>query len=283
MQLFVVPGLLIAVVVLIVLGMSYLGRRDRAPEYFLEQLDSDNAEIRKRGMYDLAQILKRNEPAVLRWKIDAKFALDLAQRLDRAFNELLEEEKKIAAQIAESTDKDKDLRWRKLRGQRDYISFLASALGEFHIPAGVPALCALLKNDQSPDVKGNTLQRRKALISLVNLGTNVKEFAKLPAEKQQHAVAVLHEEAVAGAGARAAAARTALYYLDRAALPADAGQDIVKADETLAFCADADDPFLRELTAMAFNFWDGEQARATLLKLSMDDGHGTLLRVEEND
>src|ERR1700733_3081997 len=71
-QLFVVPGLLIAVVVLVVIGLSYLGRRDREPAYFLQQLDSDNEDIRKRGMSDLAQILKRREAAVLRWKADPR-------------------------------------------------------------------------------------------------------------------------------------------------------------------------------------------------------------------
>jgi hypothetical protein len=54
-------------------------------------------------------------------------------------------------------------------------------------------------------------------------------------------------------------------------------------DETLAVAADADDRFLRQLTAMAFNYWDGERAEATLLKLANDRGQGTLLPVEEND
>ena len=40
---------------------------------------------------------------------------------------------------------------------------------------------------------------------------------------------------------------------------------------------------LRKFVAMSLNFWDGPHAETTLLKLTRDNGHGTLLRVEEND
>ncbi len=78
-------------------------------------------------------------------------------------------------------------------------------------------------------------------------------------------------------------AQTALYYLDKSALPADTLKNVVKVDDTLAFSADAEDRFLRQLTAMALSFWDGDKVEATLLKLTKDRGQGTLLRVEEND
>ena len=73
-QLFLVPGLLVLVVVLVLMGLFYLTSR-QSPEYFLRQLDSDNADIRWRGAADLAQILKRPEAGSLRWKADAHFAL----------------------------------------------------------------------------------------------------------------------------------------------------------------------------------------------------------------
>src|ERR1700730_18432426 len=79
-QLFVVPGLIVLVVVMVLMGLFYLTAR-QSPEYFLRQLDSDNADIRWRGASDLAQILKRPESGSLRWKADAHFALELAERL----------------------------------------------------------------------------------------------------------------------------------------------------------------------------------------------------------
>src|SRR5580765_8273836 len=84
-QLFVIPGLIILVVVLLFIGSTMLVKRDREPDPFLVQLDSDKADIRWRGASDLAQILKRPEPGTLRWKADAKFALDLTERLEMAF------------------------------------------------------------------------------------------------------------------------------------------------------------------------------------------------------
>src|SRR5277367_5432897 len=98
-QLFVIPGLIILVVLLVVIGLNVWVKREHEPKYFLQQLDSDNHDIRWRGMNDLAQILKRTEPAALRWKTDPQFALALTERMDRTFKELLNEEKSIAAEI----------------------------------------------------------------------------------------------------------------------------------------------------------------------------------------
>src|SRR5437870_3880260 len=71
-QLFVVPGLLVLVVVMVLMGLFYLTAR-QSPDYFLRQLDSDNDDIRWRGASDLALILKRPESGSLRWKADAHF------------------------------------------------------------------------------------------------------------------------------------------------------------------------------------------------------------------
>jgi hypothetical protein len=283
-QLFVIPGLIVFVVAILFIGSTLLVAHEHDPAHFLSQLDSDNADIRWRGASDLAQILKRPEPATLRWKADPKFALDLAERLDRAFQRLLKDEKAVGAQFVASTDTDKKrLLWRALRQDRDLVSFLASALGEFHAPVGAPVLCAILKHDTSPDLTGNTLQRRKALWALMNMGENAKGFAKMSAEHQRDLVVRLKEEAAARSGPRAGWARTALYYVDHTALPDGTLRDVVKVDGTLVATAAAEDRFLRELTAMSFNFWDSDNAEATLLKLANDTGRGTLIRVEEND
>ncbi len=282
-QLFVIPGLIITVIVLLVIVSTLFVRREREPAYFLQQLDSDNMDIRWRGASDLAQILKRPEPATLRWKADAGFALDLVDRLDSARNELLKNEAKIGAEIAKSNDKDKHLLWRKLRNQRDFVSFLVSALGEFHVPVGAPVLCTMVKHDASADVKGNTLQRRKALWALMNMGENLHGFAKMPKEQQDSALETLRAEAAKGATARSNWARTALHYIEPESVRIRGHEQYTRVDETLVALTNSDDPFMRELVAMAFNFWDGPQAEATLLRLSQDTGRGTLIRVEEID
>ena len=277
-QLFVIPGLIILVLVLVMLAANFLVSREQDPSHFLTRLDSENADIRWRAANDLAQVLKRGEPAALRWKADPVFALDLAERLEKSFKALVEQEKVIAAQIAKSTDKNKHLQWRTLRTQRDHVSFLAAALGEFHFAAGAPVLCDMLRHDHSPDLKGNTLQRRMTLWALMNLGQNLKGYAAISTEKQQEIIAKLKEEA-ASAPPRARGANTALHYIDKSY----AGDDIVKVHERLIETAKAEDQFLRKLVAMSFNFWDGPGVERTLLDLSNDNGHGTLLRVEEND
>jgi hypothetical protein len=117
----------------------------------------------------------------------------------------------------------------------------------------------------------------------MNMGEHLKGFAKMPKEQQDATLATLREEPGKGATPRANWARTALSYLEPGSVAIRGHEEIVRVDETLVTLADSDDPFLRELVAMAFNFWDGPQAEATLLKLSRDNGRGTLIRVEEID
>ena len=141
----------------------------------------------------------------------------------------------------------------------------------------------MLKHDKAADINGNALQRRKALWSLMNMGENTKGFAKLPVEHRAEIVRTLKNEASNTGTNRGGWALTALYYLDKSAVPSLDSPAIPKVETALAACVDADDRFLRELTAMSFNFWDGEQAEAILLKLANDKGHGSLLRVEESN
>jgi hypothetical protein len=81
---------------------------------------------------------------------------------------------------------------------------------------------------------------------------------------------------------RAGWAQTALYYLDKSAVPADAA-GIVLADRALAKCATTQDRYLREHVAMALNFWDGDLVEETLARLAKDDGYGTLIRIAEGE
>ena len=54
-------------------------------------------------------------------------------------------------------------------------------------------------------------------------------------------------------------------------------------DAALANVARADDPYLRSLTALALNFWDGPQTEPALLRLARDRGRGELIKITEND
>jgi hypothetical protein len=112
--------------------------------------------------------------------------------------------------------------------------------------------------------------------ALGNLGLNTRDFKKLPAEKQTAVLQYLTDEGSKN-GPRAAWARNGLHYLG---VP-QAG--VVEADRTLAQAARADDRYLREQVALVLTFWDGELIEPTLLMLARDQGHGTLIRVQEND
>src|SRR5437870_3598056 len=92
-QLFLVPGAIVLLAVLLLLAFRYLLGGAYTPSSFLRQLDSDNADIRWRGASDLAQVLKRPESVHL--KADAQFALDLCQRLRASVDDLVTEEKSI--------------------------------------------------------------------------------------------------------------------------------------------------------------------------------------------
>jgi hypothetical protein len=144
---------------------------------------------------------------------------------------------------------------------------------------GVSLLAEICLHDASPDLKRNTMQRRKAMWSLFNLGANTRAFAKLAPDKQAEALEALRAETATPAP-RADWAQTALFYLQP---NAKAAANVVHVDAVLARCAEAQDRYLREQVAVAFSFWDGPLAEPTLLKLAQDDGHGTAIDVTEID
>jgi hypothetical protein len=298
-QLFLVPGLIVAVVVLGLLGIGYLFGSNHGPEHFLNRLKDNNPDVRWRGASDLAQDLKRPENVPLR--SDAKFALDLAEHLQAALADLNQAEKETAARIANLTPGEKDLAWKQLAPKRDLAQYLAAALGDFLIPVGVPLLCdmavftkfcglaalavgvPLLCDmavfDASPDRANNILQRRKAVWALGNLGENIKGFHKLPDEQQAAIRDFLNEEAKSKNG-RARWAANALFYLQKQQdTPVPAG--IVAVDRILEHCAKDDDRYLRAQVALVLNFWDSPLVEPLLLELARDDGHGSLPKIPD--
>jgi hypothetical protein len=276
-QLFLVPGMIVLMAVLIILAINYLFVGGYTPAYFLGKLDSDNADIRWRGASDLAQWIKRKESQQL--KTDTTFALDLAERLRAALDDLKKTEADTRPKIADLSPTEQDKAWRKLAAQRNYVDFLTSALGDFYIPVGVPLLCEMITQETAADVQGNTMRRRRAIWALANLGANTKAFAQdLKEPQQQTILADLHLASGGDDPRRAGWARTALFYLEAGAPPPG---DVVLVDRALAQAAGSQDRYLREHVAMALNFWDGDQVEPTLLRLARDDGFGTLIRVDE--
>ncbi len=324
-QLFLIPFLIVSVGALIILGSSYLVRSSHTAQKFLDSLDSDNAEIRWRGAHDLAQVLKRPESVAL--ASDVKFALDLAERLQRALADLekLEEETRIKVENAEQearsrgaklTEGERAAFWRKLSNARHHVLYLTGALGNFTVPVGAPVLGQLALKDTGAEIKGLTHRRGLAVLALGQLGDNFKrrylghnpgpEDKVLTDEQKAEVVARLQKEAE-GKGPRAAWARETLRYVEgggRLALALSREQAATVAgvaaggallavpllaeapqgvDAVLERVARADNPFLRELVALALNFWDGPRVEPTLLRLARDDGRGTRVEITEAD
>ncbi len=288
-QLFLVPGLIVAVVLLILLGFGYLVSSERTPEKFLGDLDSPNADIRWRGAHDLAQILKRPESLAL--ASDPKFALDIATRLRKALAELDQAEKATAQSVATLPAAEQAAAWRRLSAQRNNVSFLTACLGDFTVPVGIPLLSEIALQETGPELKGNTQRRRNAVWALCILGENFKRrfqgINARPGDKildppEKAAIVEELKREVAAGGQRAEWAENALAYI----LPTGSGDSYkrrVAVDRTLSECARSEDPFLRELVAQALAFWDGELVEPTLLRLSHDDGHGPRIEISEND
>ncbi len=279
-QLFVVPGLIVLFVVVLLIGFAYLANSQAGytTAYFLQRLDSSNPDIRWRAANELAQILNRPEQASLKWKTDPRFALDLAERLESALTELYQKEDELHERTAAQPAADQEAAWQTLRPQRYHVLFLAASLSDFHIPVGAPILCEVSQREHAVDSKGNALRRRQAVWALAKLGDHTRGFAKLPAEEQAAIVSALKQEVGGSSAQRSLWAASALYYLNQ---PTGTGLKIRHVDDVLAQLADSDDRFLRELVAYAFSFWPGPQAEPTLLRLAHDDGHGTLLEINE--
>lgn len=280
-QLFLVPGMIVLVAVLIILGINYLFVGGNTPQAFLAKLDSDNADIRWRGASDLAQHIKRPESKLL--KADVKLALDLAERLRKALDDLEHDEQALETKIAKLPAADQQKARRKLAPQRDFVEYLTSALGDFYVPAGLNLLCEIVSREDAADIKHNIMLRRRAVWALANLGGQLQLVShELPAETKARIIAALEQEMTDAPAPRKTWAMNALYYVDSARVPKDT-PGLALVDRALSQCAKSQDRFLRQQAAYALNFWDGELVEQTLVRLAHDDGFGTVIRIEEKD
>jgi hypothetical protein len=272
-QLFLIPGIIVAGAVTILLGFSWLAGGNRTPEQFLKNIDSSNTDVRWRAANDLAQVLKRDDELAA----NVDFALKVVDRFSRALDELERTERYLS-----ETGDDVQARAasrQALIAQRNYVQYLAACLGNFSIPVGVPLLCDAAVNGRGTDEKLRYVVRRSAVWALANLGENRKRFDRLPESRQAEVTREL--EAAASSGSTGSEwARTALTGLRGESM------GVIAA---LAACAkDPRDIFLREQTAHALIFWEGSDeekklAEDTLLLLVRDVGAGHKNRIELKD
>ncbi len=269
-RLFLIPGLIVGLIVCFLLLFNWAFGGPRSPEAFLRKLDDANPEVRWRAAADLAQVLKRDDHLAG----DAGFALDLADRADRAREAAAAGERALADRIASLKPDELRAEVSRLEPERNYLQYLCACLGNFRVPAGVNVLRRLAEEDGGLEPAALANRRRQAVWSLADLGQNLRRFDESPQPDQEVVLAGVDRLADQPGRSRAAAELGRQLRDRRAGKPGALG-----VDKTLEKCARADDPFLRELTALALNFWSGSDAEnarieQTLRKLAYDDGRG---------
>jgi hypothetical protein len=261
-QLFLVPGLIVTGAVLLLIALGWLVG-GATPERFLQRLDSSNPEERWRGAEDLAQVLLRDE----RLAADPRFALDLADRLQRALDAIAPAEEAYAERMRSQPAEEADPERKKLEADRNYIHYLMACLSEFTVPAGMPLLKDLAEKPDAAAAADALGQRRpearwasrrpEAVWALGKLGNNLQRFDKLPEDQRQAVLAALKTEADGSDPGRARCAEAARLLLEGRQ---NGKPQLLGLDEVFAKCAATDDPFLRSMTALALNFWEGDPA-----------------------
>ncbi len=172
-----------------------------------------------------------------------------------------------------------------LRPGREYSLYLIACLGNATIPVGAPLLEELATNKDGSDSWAVFQRRRHALWALANLGKNLKRFDALPESRREAVLGELGNEAAADSSERGKWARQALDYLQG---PEAHSLQSLGLDRALTTCAQDPNPFLREVSALALNFWEGlpaENARMddVLVRLTHDDGSGEDILVAMRD
>jgi hypothetical protein len=273
-QLFVTPLFIVILLVGVAWGFHYFfGLLFGTPsaEAFLRRLDDPNDEVRWRAAADLGQVLLRPNNGL---STDPDFALKLADRLSKAHAASADAEKSFAGRVGTLSKDDAERERLKLQGQRNYVHYLSACVGNFVVPVGAPVLQELAVQDSGMEPKALYEQRAAAILSLAVLGEKCKGFKNLTKVEQDNILAKL--EGAADRREHAEWAEAARDYLKAQQADRSVTMDV---DKTLIKCADAPQPYLRELTALALNFWSGtdaenERIEEALEKLSHDAGAG---------
>jgi hypothetical protein len=263
-QLFLVPGLIVVVAVAILLGFSWLVGLSRSPERFLQDLKSDNPDVRWRAASDLAQVLKR-DPVLAS---NPHFCLDLADLLEDAIrdDDQAGRRKSVPSSPGAAPEPTPATR---------FVQYLMNCLGSCNVPVGISLLSGVANTDSGLDPQDLLLRRQGAVWSLANLAARLNQIDQIPADRKKALLDALDEEIVSSSGPRSARARAASQWFREG--PAVASDNSLLP--ALQACAASDDPVLRKIVALVLNLWPANPAiepdlDAILLKLSYDHGHG---------
>jgi DNA-directed RNA polymerase subunit F len=275
-QLFVVPGIIVAVALSVIMAFTWLVGGSSTPQSYFEKLQSPNPDIRWRAASDLAQVIKRDEQLAL----DADFALKLTEKFQQAHDDFQQAEQDFLKQQAKLSPQEVRREKEQLRARRNYALYLTSCLGSFTVPVGAPVLAQVARTIPSSDKETNALFRHYAVWALSNLGNNLKRFSDLPPERKEEVIDELRRQAGLRSGEPRQWAEQAADYLQ-------ANRPLGVID-SLAVCAASDDIFLRALVAQALNFWEespekNRLAEQVLVRLSEDKGQGEWIYVDVSD
>jgi len=277
-QMFLVPGFIVAAVVLVLLFFNWLQSGHGDATSIIANLDAANADVRWRAANDLTQRLKRDEELATSPQLSLRLCELLQKRLEE-----YDQAQKSAKDGSADSRKELDERCKD-------VQFLVACVGNLMLPTGSELLGKVLNREGDNENKQRVLLRREAVWAMSNLGNNLTRLAELPEARRAAVLGGLQTEAASGTSDRRHWAGIAVEYLQ-------AIQECKQAPthgvvDALASAAADNGPnsdlFLRELVAHALNFWHGDDREeklidATLVKLSRDAGEGQYIQVEEKD
>jgi hypothetical protein len=187
-QLFLVPGILVAVFVLAYAGWKTVTRSWYTPDALLKRLDNPDADVRWRAAHDMAQVLLRDSALAS----DASFALDVAERLRLAFDA---QPTSVPPKLGAASS---DERSAEILGpdeaEKEYIEYLSACVGNFTVPAGVPLLERVATIARGPSSDTMLAVRRRAIWALANAGDGLKRFDALDPLQKSRILEVLSDE-----------------------------------------------------------------------------------------
>jgi hypothetical protein len=277
-QLFLVPGLIVAFALAVVWGFGWLVGGSYSAEEFLKDLRNPNTEFRWRRANDLAQVLPRDKTLAA----NSKFALDLTELLQNSLRDNLQNERAWAERTKSGTKTSSIKPDKSLEEERAFIQYLIPCLGYLALPTGVPILEELtLAKEGGADPETIQLRRRLTVLALANLAESLKYLDTISSQQRQEIIATLQAEESKGSSERRLWSELAAEYVQAR----QAGDmRALGVDRTLVECVKpshpaSNDPILRERVAFALNLWEGNQEEnrrmeETLLQLTYDDGRG---------
>jgi hypothetical protein len=253
LQLFLIPLILVTLVVgFIIFFFGWIGAGPETPKQFMEGLNSPSGLKRGKTAQDLAQILPRKQEL----RGDVGFALDLA--------ELLHAEMQKPPTVPIPGEEDK----------KPYLLeyYLPSAVGSFHVPAGLGALQRMV--DESKDRVGSDegfkLRMRNGIFALGLLGARMREYDALPETEKERIHAELKLAAEGRPGLRQTWAQRTLDYLEYRQRRSAASADPFGIVKALEAGARAPDELTRKYTILALANWDEAGCDDGLLQMCGD-------------